>query len=145
MKTKRLHTVITIILAIVFAASLQATNSQPVPININPPTAELTNESLNSVFDFEEEAYIDDIPFDTECVSKNCLYQKALSVVYTFNEEQYINDIPFDTEVVKTQNENKANAQLDFTFEDEDYIDDIPFDTYTLAFKNNRNHMAFHK
>ena len=44
-------------------------------------------------FNFEEEQYIDDIPFDTECVSAECLYQKAISVEFNFEEEVTIEDL----------------------------------------------------
>lgn len=149
MKTRKFQTVITIILAIVFAASLRASTSIPGSGLINPPVKETPNLDMNSTytqeFNFEEEAYINDIPFSTECVSKNCLYQKALLELYKLDEEQYINDIPFDTELVKAQNKNVSIMQIDFEFEEESYIDDIPFDTFTLAYKYNQDEFAFNK
>lgn len=149
MKTKRFQTVITIILAIAFAASLGASTSIPGSGFINPPVKEAPNLEIASAyaveFNFEEEAYINDIPFNTECVSKNCLYQKALLEIYMLDAEQYINDIPFDTELIKAQNKNVSIMQLDFEFEEESYIDDIPFDTFTLAHKYNQDEFAFNK
>jgi hypothetical protein len=89
-----------------------------------------------SEFDFEDEAYIEDIPFDTECVTTNCRYKKAMAVVFEMEEENYINDIPFD---IKNIAQNSSQNEIDF--EDEAYIDDIPFSTLSIAtkadFKNN--------
>jgi len=44
---------------------------------------------------FNQESYIDDIQFDTECVSVQCKYQKAISIEFNFEEEEYIDDIEF--------------------------------------------------
>jgi len=89
-----------------------------------------------SEFDFEEEAYIEDIPFNTECVTANCRYKKAMAVVFEIEEEKYVNDIPFDTKNI-AQNSNSK----EFDFEEEAYIDDIPFNTALKVaqadFKNN--------
>ena len=77
----------------------------------------------------EDEAYINDIPFSTEEVAANYLYEKALSETFEFEEEAYIDDIPFDTyEVAKTYLYEKYLKNA-FAFEEEAYIDDIPFDT----------------
>lgn len=140
MKTTRFYTTIMIILAILFAASLSASTSMRSDIG-NPPETELNYNVLNielmPEFNFEEEAYIDDIPFDTECVSKNCIYQKALLVAYDFEEESYVDDIPFDTETVAINQE--------FHFDDENYIDDIPFNTKKIAKHNSRNHYVYNR
>ena len=77
----------------------------------------------------EEEAYINDIPFNTEEVVANFLYEKALSDTFEFEEEAFIDDIPFDTyEVAKSYRYEKFIKNV-FVFEEEEYIDDIPFDT----------------
>lgn len=76
---------------------------------------------LDSIgFDFGDEAYIDDIPFDTHYVS-------ALSATISTDEEAYIADIPFNTEVIAI---NTALSAFDF---DEESIDDIPFDTHRIV------------
>jgi len=148
MKTKRLYTAITIILAVVFAVSLKASSTYAVSIAINPPVTEITCEETNVKalieFFFEEEAYIDDIPFNTECVSKNCLYQKAMSVVFELDEEMYVEDIPFNTKLVKEEHILQNNIH-NFSFKDEEYIDDIPFDTYTLSNKYNRKQLVHNR
>lgn len=43
-------------------------------------------------FNFEQEEYIDDIPFDTE--------QVILENTFKMEKEEYIDDIPFDTKKV---------------------------------------------
>lgn len=68
--------------------------------------AELINENMSNpnpteqVFTFEEEEYIDDIPFDTESVAEAYNYEKSLNVEYQFTDEAYVDDIPFDTNKV---------------------------------------------
>lgn len=82
-----------------------------------------------SNFEFNEEAYINDIPFSTEEVAANYSYEKALSETFEFEEEAYIDDIPFDTyEIAKNYRYEKYLKNV-FVFEEEKYIDDIPFDT----------------
>lgn len=131
-----------IILVIVFTGTLQAADFSSGYTPVNPPVSEtvITNHNNANMpdFDFTEEAYIDDIPFDTECVSKNCIYQKALSVIFQMDEEQYINDIPFKTKTIK----DKSAITTDFNLEDEDYINDIPFDTRKHA-NNSCNKMVY--
>ena len=57
------------------------------------PVNHLTNPANTEIeFDFEEEKYIDDIPFDTECVSANCLFNEAMNTDFYFEEEKYIDD-----------------------------------------------------
>jgi len=80
-------------------------------------------------FELEEEAYINDIPFSTEDIAANYLYNKALSESFAFEEEAYIDDIPFDTYEVAMSYLYEKNLKNAFAFEEEAYIDDIPFDT----------------
>lgn len=63
------------------------------------------NEHVDStkyetVFAFEEEEYIDDIPFNTETIATNYLYEKSMNTEYQFEEEAYVEDIPFDTQKI---------------------------------------------
>lgn len=86
----------------------------------------LLSANLNaSAFNFVEESYIDDIPFDTGYITANCIYQKAVSVDFQFEEEEYIDDIPFDTEYVTTDCLYKKAVSVDFQLEEEEYIDDM--------------------
>ena len=82
-------------------------------------------------FNFEEESYINDIPFNTGCVTADYLYEKAMNEVYNFEEESYIGDIPFNTECVTTSCRYQKAIKVVFNFNEESYIDDIPFNTYT--------------
>jgi len=83
-------------------------------------------------FEMEEEAYIDDIPFNTEIIAAEALYAQAVSVEFFMEEEEYIDDIPFNTHsLAKVELSNQALAQ-EFNIEDETYIDDIPFNTYVI-------------
>jgi len=83
-------------------------------------------------FCFEEEAYINDIPFNTGCVTAEYLYEKAINEEYNFEEESYISDIPFDTECVTAHCRYHKAINVTFSFEEESYIDDIPFNTYAM-------------
>lgn len=84
-------------------------------------------------FEMETETYIDDIPFNTEIIAAQTLYDQAVAVEFFMEEEEYINDIPFNTDsLAKVGLSNQALAQ-DFSIESETYIDDIPFDTSKIA------------
>ena len=93
---------------------------------------------LTPEFDFEEEEYIDDIPFNTACVTANCFYNKAIAVVFELSEEEYIDDLPFSTIEIAQQNNFNQAVSVEFEMENENYIDDIPFDTYQIAGKSNQ-------
>ena len=86
-------------------------------------------------FNFEEETYIDDIPFHTEHLTAICQYQKAMAVVFDFEEETYVDDIPFNTECVTANCRYQKAMKAVFNFEEEAYIDDIPFDTFSFLRK----------
>jgi hypothetical protein len=136
---KALHTTKTIlaILTVLLAFNLNAGTLtiadenyiHDIPFNTN----EIYNEILISSgvldFDFNEEAYINDIPFNTECITVDCLYEKAVEVTFEMEEESYINDIPFDTECITAECLYKRAQQQIFDFDEESYIDDIPFET----------------
>lgn len=86
--------------------------------------------SINTmaVVNFEDEAYINDIPFDTEAIFNEVVIEKNL-VEFNFNDEEYINDIPFDTEVIADKKLYELAFNKEFVIEVEAYIDDIPFNT----------------
>jgi hypothetical protein len=73
-------------------------------------TAEVYHQViLNSLeLVFEEEAYVDDIPFNTEIISEKIIFEEAMVVVFDFEEEDYINDIPFDTEALSKKIQLRA-------------------------------------
>ena len=64
-------------------------------------------------FDFEEEAYINDIHFNTGEIVANYLYNKALQETFQFEEEEYIDDIPFDTQAVVKANLLNENMNVE--------------------------------
>jgi hypothetical protein len=78
-----------------------------------------------SAFNFEEEDYINDIPFDTRVVVENMTEVNDFTI--SFEEEDYRNDIPFNTEEVVASMTPATDSLIDF--EEEAYIDDLPFDT----------------
>jgi len=89
--------------------------------------------SSNSIFEMEEEAYINDIPFNTADIKDKCLYDMAMSQEFEMEEESYIDDIPFDTECIAVDCLYYKAMNVDFDLPEESYIDDIPFDTSYIA------------
>lgn len=83
-------------------------------------------QSLAAPISFEEENYIDDIPFNTECI---VMELNSTSISFDFEEESYINDIPFNTEEIAAQHNDDTTC----LFEDESYINDIPFETKNIV------------
>lgn len=82
---------------------------------------------------FEEEEYIDDIPFNTQAIAEAYLLNETMNVEFDFEEEAYIDDIPFNTyEVVKNYKIEESLRNV-CDFEDESYVDDIPFNTEKIA------------
>ena len=61
-------------------------------LDIEPLTYSLLEQT-----DFEEELYINDIPFNTEKIAGEAHYKAALTVNFELEEENYVNDIPFNT------------------------------------------------
>jgi len=77
-----------------------------------------------------EEAYIDDIPFNTGQIFDS-LYDVSLTDTYQMTDESYISDIPFNTAEVATESMEMETSE--FTLDNESYIDDIPFSTKDIA------------
>ena len=75
-----------------------------------------------------EEAYINDIPFDTyEVAVESILEGDELKL----KDEAYINDIPFDTKVIA----DKYLLNMKVKTLDETYIDDLPFNTAIIFYE----------
>ncbi len=92
------------------------------------------NKPLN--FNLTEEAYIDDIPFDTEQIAGTASPAADLTQ-FALKEEEYIDDIPFNTEEIVQSlqqgvDQDRAMAEI-FPLDDEPYIDDISFNTGQIA------------
>ena len=77
---------------------------------------------------FDEEEYVDDIPFSTEMV----VHRLSLPAV-DFKDEAYVEDIPFTTAVIVAQYKYKVAVAESFEMEEEAYVDDIPFNTVRIA------------
>lgn len=140
MKTQKSYTAILLLLALLFAVALQASTalkSESLNLSDAPPETEgISNDAVSPLsveFYFEEEEYVNDIPFDTKCVSILCKYEKAMSKTYILEEEAYVDDIPFDTENISNESLMQNAMDVEFNHEDEAYVDDIPFDTYAVA------------
>jgi len=73
---------------------------------------------------FNEESYIDDIPFSTTEIYNEIIIKQQLAD-FTFEEEQYINDIPFNTDSISANSQYQKAIAVEFNFEEELYIDDI--------------------
>ena len=146
MKTRRSYTVVMLIMALLFAAALQAEiTNKSLSDQINPPFGTYENNPETGLLAvvFEEESYIHDIPFNTTSIAAIHQFETALSVDYTMPEEAYFDDIPFSTEnVVETTLYQEAMA-VNYEMEEEDYINDIPFDTHSMVNKIKcNNHFA---
>lgn len=57
------------------------------------------------VVSFEEEEYIDDIPFNTELIAETYYYNQSMNAQFEFEEEAYVDDIPFNTEEIASGNQ----------------------------------------
>src|SRR3989339_1734351 len=73
-----------------------------------------------------EEAYIDDIPFNTGQIFDS-LVDVSLTDTYQLTDESYISDIPFNTSEVAADSMEMETSE--FNLDNETYIDDIPFST----------------
>ena len=49
---------------------------------------------MKANYEFKEEAYIDDIPFNTQRVVVESVFRNAFNVEFAFDDEDYIDDIP---------------------------------------------------
>lgn len=91
-------------------------------------TVIFTANSFASEVNFKDEAYIDDIPFNTEIV-----FNEVMNPEFDFEDETYINDIPFNTEKLVKEYVYAKAITTEFKMIDETYIDDIPFCTYAVV------------
>lgn len=92
-------------------------------------TTEVVMSLSASTIDFAEEAYIDDIPFITSKVVSDMDGMKN----YSFETEAYIDDIPFSTAKVVNEYEYLLAVAEVMDMEEENYIEDIPFSTCVVA------------
>lgn len=101
MKTTKKNIILLFSLTILISLHLNATIAFFAQGPNKNYTSKIVNENtLNADFStldfsFEDEAYIDDIPFDTDCISAQCKYEKAMAVDFSFEEDKYVDDINF--------------------------------------------------
>ncbi|MDY0078451.1 MAG: hypothetical protein RBR87_14380 [Bacteroidales bacterium] len=76
-----------------------------------------------------DEAYVNDIPFDTKQIFDSVQYQEAITASFIPNEESFIDDIPFDTKKVALQYLADSAMEIKFNMPEEQAINDIPFNT----------------
>ena len=91
--------------------------------------------------DFEDESYVDDIPFNTEQIAANATYKKAVETEFMFEEESYVDDVPFNTEYIAQQANFRDAFAKEYNMAEEAYVDDIPFDTCKIAANASKNAM----
>jgi len=97
--------------------------------NDNTKISALQNENIA----LTEEAYVNDIPFDTGAVVAEAQYQEALKKSFALEDEKYINDIPFDTRAIACPAACEKAMSVHFPLEEEGYINDIPFNTALIV------------
>ena len=85
-----------------------------------------------STYSFNDEAYIDDIPFNTTEVFNDIIAEHNLAE-FNFEDEEYIDDICFNTRCVTVNCLYTKAISVDFHLEEEQYVDDIPFDTECIS------------
>jgi len=136
---KKLSPVILIILALTLPFQVLAHNDHDPTNESNHGEYSLTNP-YQVKFTLEEEAYIDDIPFNTEVVTDEMFwgyaYLNPTNNKYLLEDEDFVNDIPFDTEKVYWECmfncSEKAVDLASLNLDEETYIDDIPFNTQKI-------------
>lgn len=95
----------------------------------------ITTSSFADNFKMKEEAYIDDIPFNTAEIAKQYMNMGNDSVNLTsMPSEAYIDDIPFDTKKIADSVIAEKAMNETYSMSEENYIDDIPFDTRLIAY-----------
>jgi len=85
--------------------------------------------SLNVIasgIEFEQEQYIDDIPFNLSEIEAQTRYDSAVIVDYTFEEEGTIDDLPMSEQQLASLRLQTVALSQQFDLEEESYIDDIP-------------------
>ncbi|MCB2208610.1 MAG: hypothetical protein KQH67_09985 [Bacteroidetes bacterium] len=92
--------------------------------------------SARADVNFNEEAYIDDIPFNTEAIYSKVVIKRNI-LDFEMQDEAYINDIPFSTETIAEVKLYDLAMTETFAFDEETYIDDIPFNTEEVCQKQN--------
>lgn len=72
-----------------------STNPDVINIELNKPISDF-EKALSVQYNFEEEEFINDIPFDTQEVKIKNEYQQAINVDFCFEDEATIIDFPYE-------------------------------------------------
>ncbi len=89
--------------------------------------------STTDQFQMQEEAYIDDIPFNTASIFDSLQKASLSRSGLVLKEEAYIDDIPFNTALVVANYHCCEAMKQQFAMQPEPYINDIPFNTSKIA------------
>ena len=73
---------------------------------LNPSQTLATELTLHEVV-FEDEEYIDDIPFDTKSIAENYLLKESMNIKFDFEDEAFVDDIPFNTEKIALESKDQ--------------------------------------
>jgi hypothetical protein len=84
-------------------------------------------------FKMKEEAYINDIPFDTHKIAGDYMLSEAFQHAFEMTDETMLNDIPFDTETIAGIEISRMAMNIVFRPASEEAINDIPFSTTEVA------------
>lgn len=98
-------------------------------INLTILISILSLTAFADEFKLQEEAYINDVPFDTESIVKAHKQHCAMMVPFQMPEEQNIDDFPLDTRLIVASLPCDSAMQIDFALPEESYIDDFPLNT----------------
>ncbi len=139
MKAPKLKIAVVILLSLMISINLPAIDStfcfnEEEYIDDIPFNTELICHELGlPAIDFGEEAYVDDIPFDTDAIAEGSHYQAAITVEFGLTDEENVNDIPFSTSEVAAAYHLNASMEKTFELQEETYVDDIPFSTASVV------------
>lgn len=97
------------------------------------------NVMMENIFQMEDEVYIDDIPFNTTKIAVAAQTKHVAPEYFEMEDETYIDDIPFNTSTIAANVNYEESTQIAFNFNEEEYIDDIPFNTVKIVFKNEKD------
>ena len=92
---------LTILLSLNLNATLSiSTDGEPTKSKPGLTITNITDEAIENEFSFEDEEYINDIPFNIDHILEQYKTEKRLCKDFYFDEEEYIDDIPFNTKIV---------------------------------------------
>lgn len=82
---------------------------------------------------FENEEYIDDIPFNTNEIAEQALYEKAISIEFFMEEEEYIDDISINTRAIASQYLENNDLFADYSIENKTTLKNRQLSHFSIA------------